>query len=484
MKVASRVNALCKNLIRPNFEFVFPYSTALPKEKKKIGQLLISCKRKNLNHYSSIYYGNLDEVPLASKGWSHSKARGDFLTVHPFPDEMHELTYSLREMGLNASMIEALKKEGIQRATEFQHRAFDVVRSGSHVMLAAETGCGKTLSYLLPIIQELSGNKAPAMNCPKAVVIVPNRELAYQIGEVAKILGDSVGVNVKVVVGGRIKSMMMNPTFEDIDVLVGTPGAIGKLSTVGVYKLNEAKYAVLDEADTLIDDSFIERMSSLVKRLSQSQFLLVTATLPKSLPDILAPLEQSMKHVVSPRIHKPLLNITQKFLRLNASMKPSHLLQTAKNNKSPMVIFTNKNQTCNWVALFLRENGVNCANINGDMNYAIRIEQWNQFVSGKANILAATDVGSRGLNTIQVMHVLNYDFPLYAADYLHRIGRVGRLGSPDSCKVTNFVVGEQEVKLVQQIELAIRRNQPLTNVDGNITNIVQRKIARNMRESV
>ncbi|KAJ3631819.1 hypothetical protein MTP99_012925 [Tenebrio molitor] len=128
--------------------------------------------------------------------------------------------------------------------------------------------------------------------------------------------------------------------------------------------------------------------------------------------------------------------------------------------------------------MFLRENGVPCSNINGDMKYAIRVEQWNSFIKGETQILSATDVGSRGLDTTQVTHVLNYDFPLYAADYLHRIGRIGRLGSTRSCKATNFISGPEEVRLVQQIELAVRKDQPLTNVDGNITNIVQKKIQK------
>ncbi|CAH1103895.1 unnamed protein product [Psylliodes chrysocephalus] len=353
---------------------------------------------------------------------------------------------------------------------------------GSHVLLAAETGCGKTLSYLLPIVQNLIDNKATDANTPKAVVLVPNRELAHQVGEVARILGESVGVKTKVVVGGKTKSIMMNAVFEDIDILVATPGALGKLSTVGIYKLHEVEYMVLDEADTLIDDSFVDRMESLIKRVPKSQIILVSATLPKKLPPVLTPIEQTIKQVVSPRIHKPQLNITQKFLRLTKSQKPAQLLELAKNNAHPMLIFTNKNETCNWLALFLRENGVNCANINGDQNFAIRIDQWNKFVAGEAKILSSTDVGSRGLNTIQVKHVLNYDFPMYAADYLHRIGRVGRLGSPASCRVTNFVAGFPEIKMVQQIELAIRRNEAIENVDGNITNLVQRKIARRQRE--
>lgn len=314
--------------------------------------------------------------------------------------------------------------------------------------------------------------------------MVPNRELAYQIGELAIALTSAVGLKAKIVVGGKTKRLMMNPEFDDIDVLVATPGALGKLSTVGVYKLHEAKFLVLDEADTLIDDSFLERLNSILRRSAGAQTIMVSATLPPSFPDVLKPLESTLQHVTSPNLHRPLLNVTQKFMRLTRAAKPGHLLQAVKSTAYPMLIFTNRNETCNWLAQFLRENNVPCSNINGDMNQAIRIDQWNQFVTGSNKILAATDVGSRGLNTIQVRHVLNYNFPMYAADYIHRIGRVGRIGSPQNCKITNFISGPEEVNLVRQIEYAIRKNEALPNVDGNITNIVQKKIYRNLKESM
>lgn len=112
---------------------------------------------------------------------------------------------------------------------------------GSNLLLAAETGSGKTLAYLLPIIQNLTKCKRnpETFNTPKAVVLLPNRELAYQIGDAAEVIGSSVGVRVKVIVGGRTKSIMMNPNIDEIDILVGTPGALGKLTSLGVYKLNE-----------------------------------------------------------------------------------------------------------------------------------------------------------------------------------------------------------------------------------------------------
>lgn len=111
------------------------------------------------------------------------------------------------------------------------------------MLLAAETGCGKTLSYLLPIIKNLIGNEASDLNTPKAVVIVPNRELAYQVGEVAQTLASPLGLKVQILVGGKTKRIMMNPEFAKIDLLVATPGALGKLSTVGIYKLNEVIFS-------------------------------------------------------------------------------------------------------------------------------------------------------------------------------------------------------------------------------------------------
>lgn len=109
------------------------------------------------------------------------------------------------------------------------------------MLLAAETGCGKTLSYVLPIVQKLVDikSKTDAFNSPKAVVLLPNRELAHQIGDVATTIGSSVGLKAKVLVGGRTKSVMMNPVFEDLDILIATPGVLAKLSTVGIFRLNQ-----------------------------------------------------------------------------------------------------------------------------------------------------------------------------------------------------------------------------------------------------
>lgn len=427
--------------------------TNVMQKETKSKRMIISCKRKKYNFYTGTTYKKFDEEILASKGWAHNKAKGDYFIIHPNSDECFEDTIAFREISIIHPLItKSLSNLGINYATQFQQDAISTLMDDHHTLLAAETGCGKTISYLIPIIQNLIEQKQEKLNTPRALILIPTRELAHQVGEITKTLAEPVGLKVNTIVGGRTKQIMLNPEFDEVDILVGTPGAIGKLSTVGIYKLSEVQHMVLDEADTLLDDSFIERLSSLLNRVPMSQIILVSATIPKSFPDCLKTIEDKLVQVISPNVHKPLMNITQKFIRTTRSARPAELLTIAKTTSQPLMIFTNKNKSCDWLAMFLRENGLNCANINGEMNYMIRVKQWEDFVSGKANILSATDIASRGLNTTMVQHVVNYDFPAYMADYIHRIGRTGRFGSPEGCKVTNFITA-YDVKLVQQIEV-------------------------------
>lgn len=431
------------------------YSKASPKTNHDKGNLLISCKESKYNFYTGMTHDKFDAKMLASKGWAHYKAKHDYFVIHPQLEEAYEETKPFAELGIHPEIVKVLGDQGIHHATLFQSEAISVVFNDKHTLLAAETGCGKTISYLIPIVQKLSGQKQTGLNMPKALVLIPTRELAHQIGKVASALCEPLGLKVKVLVGGRTKKIMMNPEFSDIDIVVATPGVIGKLSTMGIYRLSGVQHTVLDEADSLTDDSFEDRMSSLLNRVPQSQLILVSATIPNKLPNYLKPIEPIIEQVISPKIHRPLLNITQKFMRLTRTTRPGELLSIAKTAKQPMMVFTNQNKTCIWLSKFLRENGLKCANINGDQTHDARIEQWNDFIKGNADILAATDIASRGLNTTQINHVVNFDFPVYMADYLHRIGRTGRFGSPELCKVTNFVCGTYEIKLVQQIEVCV-----------------------------
>ncbi|KAJ8890908.1 hypothetical protein PR048_010417 [Dryococelus australis] len=439
----------------------------------KIGPPVVECKNEELNHYKSLTYGKFDVVPLASKGWLHRKSKGDYFVIHGYSQipAKTEQPVTFLDLGLTEEVVKILQKINIREPTQIQEIGIPVVLSGRNALLAAETGCGKTLAYLLPlmlqIITEQRSSPNQLFNSPLGVIVTPNRELALQIGEIASNFSRSLLFSSKVVVGGRTKRKIMNPLFEEVDLLVASLGALSKLTSTGVYKMKNVRHIVLDEADTLLDDSFNEKLCRFLRRFPlqvtegvgdlRTQLTMVSATLPTSIPDILGDLivPESLMRVTTGHLHKIMPHVPQKFLRVGLSQKPAELLKLVKadyENRVPLIIFSNKSSTCDWLSMFLNENGVECVNLNGDMPLVLRRGVFKKFQLGEVNVISCTDIGSRGLDTVRVKHVINYEFPLYMADYIHRCGRTGRVGSLEGCHVTSFVAGKLDVKLVQEIE--------------------------------
>lgn len=194
---------------------------------------------------------------------------------------------------------------------------------------------------------------------------------------------------------------------------------------------------------------------------------------------------ETIRQVVSENLHKIMPHVKQKFVRMNKSDRPSTLLQLVKQEiikKRPVIVFGNKSPTSDFVSLFLTNGGVNCVNLNGDMLQKIRIGQFEKFQSGEVDVLSTTDVASRGLDTTRARHVINFDFPLHIADYIHRSGRIGRVGNRNQCVVTNFISSKREVDLVQKIEHAVRTGSILPNVNANITSIIHQRILKDLKK--
>ncbi|CAH2077065.1 unnamed protein product, partial [Iphiclides podalirius] len=388
--------------------------------------------------------------------------------------------------------------KGFELPTAIQAKAIPVILGGYNTLVTAETGCGKTLAYLLPIFQhvlEWKPHLKEEFNSPLAVVITPSRELAIQIGQVAQSIAQNININVTTLVGGKTKRKMLDPPVEYSDILVTTLGAYSKLVTTGIFKIHNVHHMVLDEADTLLDDSFIGKLSNLLKKFSihykvqiqtppvGCQLTLVSATMPHEMPEAVSSFvdPESVRTVQTSNIHMMLPHVPQKFIRLGKAQKPMELLKLVLadvNQKRPVMIFSNKTPTCDFVSMFLNENNVECININGQMAVDLKIGKFELFNSGSVNVLSCTDIASRGLDTIGVRHVINYDFPLYTADYIHRCGRTGRMGSPPGCSVTSMVAWPREVQLVQKMETAVRMGAALPSVNANIRRQIQDRITR------
>lgn len=470
--------------------------------KKKLP--IISCKRPEFNHYEGQSYSKFEGVKLASKGWLHSRSKNDYFIVYgnanekTKTEEREGYRKSFDEIGLCDELKDVVSHLGYTLPTAIQAKSFSPIIEGYNTAMTAETGCGKTLAYLLPILQHLLQWKSHVpeeLNSPMAVVITPSRELATQIGEVAQRLTENLNINVSTLVGGKTKQKMLNPPVEYCDLLVTTLGAYSKLITTGIFKIHNVHHVVLDEADTLLDDSFIDKLSNLLKKFKihykveiktppkGCQVTLVSATLPYELPEAVNSFmdPQSLRTVTTSNIHKMLPHVPHKFIRLGKAQKPVELLKLVQadvNLKRPVMIFSNKTATCDFVSMFLNENNIECININGQMAVPLKLGKFDLFRNGTVNVLSCTDIASRGLDTLRVRHIINYDFPLYTSDYIHRCGRTGRLGSADDCSITNFIAWPREIQLVQKIETAIRKNNELPNVNANIKRQIEARIAK------
>lgn len=219
-----------------------------------------------------------------------------------------------------------------------------------------------------------------------------------------------------------------------------------------------------------------------------SQLLLASATMPTNTREILHRVidVETIRDVVSPQLHYLMPHVTQKFLRMSKADRPANLLTLAKQNlgkRRPLIVFSNKSATSDYVSIFLNNNGIKCINLNGDMLMKIRLGRFEEFQSGNCDILSTTDVGSRGLDTTRARHVLNFDFPLHVSDYIHRCGRIGRVGSLDKSLVTNFISSRREIDVVQRIEHAARTGGLLPDVNANIKNIINKRIMDEMKEA-
>lgn len=260
---------------------------ATPKRIQHVGPPLITCKTPEFDlHLGDRIQENaeLGRIPLISDRWMSRKSKDDSFTIHPHKDTDQESIVNdakyqqpFDSFKLYPELVENItNRVNLRTTTYIQHQAIPTILNKKHALIAAETGCGKTIAYLLPILQQLlqhRRNRADnhvELNTPRAMIITPSRELAQQIGDVCMQLCLNTELKSQVIIGGHTKSIMRNPPMDDIDILIGSIGALSKLITTNVYKMDDVRHVVLDEADTLLDESFVDKLRYVLKRFPVS----------------------------------------------------------------------------------------------------------------------------------------------------------------------------------------------------------------------
>ncbi|XP_015781951.1 probable ATP-dependent RNA helicase DDX28 [Tetranychus urticae] len=452
---------------------------------------VVTCKLSpKLNHYLYQKYPKDKKIPLASQSWKSGKYKGDVITIHPHAanphfEEAERFDYTFKAAGLNDNIISAINNMGYFKPTQCQLRTIPEILKGLNVVCCAETGSGKTLAYLSPIMEKISLAKARGdviERHPNAIIVLPSRELVHQIGIQARSFGSLIGVGVAPIVGGAPTAL----SHTGYDVIITTLGLIGEHTKRGVYSLNKVKTLVLDEADTLLDDTFSYGIGNLLSDLrfksSENRFgtqlCLVSATIPQEIEEIIGGYVDfnSFSWTETQYLHRLMPHVKHVFLRLHKYDRPNKLLELVGyklQNKKRIIIFNRKRSSCEWMYNHLNQSGFPSSHLHRRMDENERISQLQKFQQGETNVLCATDLASRGIDFKNVSDVVNYDSPHHVSDYLHRAGRTGRIGSRQNCTVTTFVCFSPDVDMLHALETSVRTNSSIQNVNGNIKSILK-----------
>lgn len=351
------------------------------------------------------------------------------------------------ESGLSKPTMSALTDAGYTEPTEVQSRTIDIILSGKDLLATAQTGSGKTAAYALPMITRLERN----IKQPRALVLVPTRELALQVLAQFKLFGKYTNLRAAAIYGGVGMGEQLRALRNPLDIVVATPGRLIDCMTRKLIDLSKIEWLVLDEADRMLDIGFAPQLRRIMQQVPKSrQTLMFSATIDASIQRLVNEFTTDAVIVkVAGKTVEP-TSIDQKFHHVNEYGKDELLLKVINDiESSSVLVFTMTKRKATWVKNRLRNANVMAEEIHGDISQNKRERTLRQYRNGEFAVLVATDVAARGLDIPSISHVINYDLPNTASDYIHRIGRTGRAGRAGTA--VSFI-SQDQIHLVRDIE--------------------------------
>jgi superfamily II DNA/RNA helicase len=334
------------------------------------------------------------------------------------------------DLGLSDELLQALGDSGYTEPTPIQAAAIPPVLMNRDLIGIAQTGTGKTASFVLPMIDILAQGRTRAM-MPRSLILEPTRELAAQVAENFEKYGKYHKLSMALLIGGVQMGDQVKALQKGVDVLIATPGRLMDLFGRGKILLTGCSLLVIDEADRMLDMGFIPDIEEICTKLPPTrQTLLFSATMPPVIKKLADKFLSNPKQVEVARAASANALIEQALVETSARGKRETLrrLLQAEDVKTA-IVFSNRKTTVRELAESLRKSGFAASQIHGDMEQSERIRELDRFKSGDINVLVASDVAARGLDIKGVSHVFNFDVPWHPDDYVHRIGRTGRAGA-------------------------------------------------------
>ncbi|OOF19923.1 RNA helicase [Salinivibrio sp. IB574] len=334
-----------------------------------------------------------------------------------------------KKLGLSAPLCQAIAQRGFTTPTSIQAKAIPIIQQGHDLIAAAQTGTGKTSSFIWPIIDKLSADEAGRKKRARALVIAPTRELALQVAESARQDSQFTELKTLAMVGGMDEQAQKQALIDGVDILVATPGRLRDLLSQRAVYLDEVEVLVLDEADRMLDMGFIDAIQNILDRLPAStQCLLFSATLSNKVRDLAkATIGDEGKEISIAARDASKDNITQWCIPVDKDKKSallSHLIK--ENGWTQALIFIETKHGAAKLATQLEKRGIAAEAFHSGRSQAVRTQLLEDFKDGDIQFLIATGVAARGIDIESLERVINYDLPFPADEYVHRIGRTGR----------------------------------------------------------
>jgi superfamily II DNA/RNA helicase len=333
------------------------------------------------------------------------------------------------DLGLSDQLLRAVDESGYSEPTPIQRGAIPSVLMGRDLIGIAQTGTGKTASFVLPMIDILAHGRSRAL-MPRSLILEPTRELAAQVSENFEKYGKYNKLSMALLIGGVQMGDQVKALEKGVDVLIATPGRLMDLFQRGKILLNGCELLVIDEADRMLDMGFIPDIEEICSKLPKNrQTLLFSATMPPPIQKLAAKFLNEPKRIEVARPATANVNIEQRLINVRADKKREVLRDILRHEEfKNAIVFSNRKSTVRELATSLKRSGFAVGQIQGDMDQSDRIAEFDRFKNDEINVLVASDVAARGLDVKGVSHVINFDVPWQPDDYIHRIGRTGRAG--------------------------------------------------------
>ena len=345
---------------------------------------------------------------------------------------------SFTTLGLREPILKAIQETGYTKPTPIQAKAIPFILKGDDVLAAAQTGTGKTAGFTLPLLENLernrlqstTGHRGQPKRHIRALILTPTRELAAQVGENVDIYSKYLSYKSTIIFGGVNINRQINTIKQGVDILVATPGRLLDLVSQKVIDLSKIEILVLDEADRMLDMGFIHDIKKVVRLVPKNrQTLLFSATFSKEIKALASGFQNNPSLVEVATQNKTADRIAQVVYPVDKARKRNLLYKLIDEGRwQQVLVFTRTKHGANKLCEFLENQGIRSSAIHGNKSQGARTKALANFKEKKIRVLVATDIAARGIDINMLPHVVNFELPNVAEDYVHRIGRTGRAG--------------------------------------------------------